>query len=212
MIELQSVSVRMGAFSLNDISFTIPRGQYGILMGKTGIGKTTLLESICGLRKIERGTIRLNDIEVTTLPPGSRGIGYVPQEGALFPTLTVREHLAFALTIRRWPGFKRDDRVNELATQLHIRHLLDRLPEGLSGGEKQRVAFGRALAFHPAILLLDEPLSALDQDTRKEMYSLLLQLRERRTTTVLHVTHNPEEAQQLGDLILRFQDSTIHLE
>src|ERR1051326_2933804 len=149
MIQAEKLSVRVGQFVLCDISFAIPTGQYGFLMGKTGSGKTALLEAICGLRPAVAGCIRLMGRDVTHLKPAVRGIGYVPQDGALFPTLSVREHLAFALTIRRWSREAIHQRVEELADLLGLTGLLHRTPQGLSGGEAQRVALGRALANRP---------------------------------------------------------------
>src|SRR5207253_9497129 len=131
-----------------------PQGGYAVLMGKTGIGKTTILEAICGLRRVTGGTIQLMDRDVTFLRPAERGLGYVPQDRALFPTMTVWEHLAFALQIRRWTRQQIDERVAELASLLALDSLLDRKPLGLSGGEAQRVALGRAVSFKPPILLL----------------------------------------------------------
>jgi ABC-type sugar transport system ATPase subunit len=168
-------------------------------MGKTGCGKTTLLEAICGLRQVHAGRIVLLGRDVTQLKPAQRGVGYVPQDLALFPGHTVREHLAFALEVRRWSRAAIDARVRELAGLLGITHLLDRYPQGLSGGEAQRVALGRALAFHPPVLLLDEPLSALDEDTRSEMATLLRDVQRQTGVTTLHVTHSLTEARRLAD-------------
>src|SRR5205085_1321628 len=134
------------------------------------------------------GRIVLMDRDVTNLKPAERGIGYVPQDGALFPTMTVQEHLAFALRIRHWERRRIEETVTEIAGLLGLQHLLDRKPAGLSGGEAQRVALGRALSFHPGVLLLDEPLSALDEATRAEMYELLRAVRRRTGVTALHVT------------------------
>ena len=173
MIRLRGLAVQAGEFRLNGIGLEIPTGQYGVLMGRTGSGKTTILEAICGLRRVLGGSIELMGRDVTGLPPAERGIGYVPQDRALFQTMTVRQHLAFALKIRRWARDAMDQRVHELAELLGIGALLHRKPPGLSGGESQRVALGRALAFRPDILCLDEPLSALDDETRLEMYDLL---------------------------------------
>lgn len=199
MIAVTNLAVRAGAFALHGISFNIPTGGYAALMGKTGIGKTTILEAICGLRRTHAGSIRLMGQEVAGLPPAQRGVGYVPQDRALFATMTVREHLGFALAIRRWSNQAIDQRVDELAELLGLQHLLERRPQGLSGGEAQRVALGRALSFHPPILLLDEPLSALDDETRVEMYELLQSVRRRTGVTTLHVTHHLHEAQRLAD-------------
>ena len=173
MITVDRLCLRSGAFVLENLSFSIAAGQYAVLMGKTGSGKTTLLEALCGLKSIRSGSIHLMNQDVTRLRPADRGIGYVPQDLALFPHLTVREHLAFALELRGWQQARIKERVAELSALLGIGHLLERRPQGLSGGESQRVALGRALAFHPPVLLLDEPLSALDDETRAEMYALL---------------------------------------
>ena len=136
-------------------------GDYAVLMGKTGSGKTTLLEAVAGLKPITAGRVVLHDRDVTRRRPSERNLGYVPQDGALFTRMTVRDHLAFALVIRRWPYAGDRQRVAELARMLEIDHLLDRTPRGFSGGERQRVALGRALSFRPQALCLDEPLSAL---------------------------------------------------
>ena len=201
--------MRAGAFELRGVSFEVPTGAYAVLMGKTGSGKTTILESITGLKPILAGRIVLGECDVTRLKPAERNIGYVPQDGALFPTMSVREHLEFALTIRRVPRPKVDATVRELAKMLEIEHLLARTTVGLSGGEKQRVALGRALAFHPTTLCLDEPLSALDDETREGMYRLLTLIRERSGVTALHVTHNLSEASRLADTILFVEDGAI---
>ena len=143
MISLSDVTLSQGGFALRGVSLEIPTGQYGVLMGRTGSGKTTLLEAICGLRPLTAGRIRLLGRDVTQLKPAARGVGYVPQDGSLFSRLTVREHLAFALVIRRWSRAAIERRVEELAQLLGIEPLLDRRPSGLSGGEIQRVALGR---------------------------------------------------------------------
>ena len=199
MIEIKDLSLRAGEFRLDHLSFTIQSGQYAVLMGKTGRGKTTILEAICGLRRVEAGQILIHGQEVTDWLPADREVGYVPQDLALFPTFTVRGHLEFALRLRKWSQTRIDRRTDELAHQLGIQHLLDRKIVGLSGGESQRVALGRALSFYPSVLLLDEPLSALDADTRNEMQELLKSLTELHDVTTLHITHNQEEARALAD-------------
>lgn len=202
MIEVEAVSVRQGAFGLDGVSFSVPAGAYAVLMGHTGSGKTTLLEVIAGLRAPTRGRVRLRGADVTGRTPAARGVGYVPQDAALFKTMTVKENLAFALAVR---GEKRSAvgaRVTELAGWLGLTHLLARRASGLSGGEAQRVALGRALAFRPDVLLLDEPLGALDEATRDGLVALLQEVRASRAVTVLHVTHARAEADRLADVVL----------
>lgn len=210
MIALEQVSLRAGSFEINHLNLHVPRGAYYALMGRTGSGKTTILEAICGLRKVSGGRIRLLDHEVTHLKPAARGLGYVPQDRALFHTMTVWQHLAFALQVRRWPAERVETRVAELANLLGLEALLARLPAGLSGGEAQRVALGRALAFGPRVLLLDEPLAALDQTTRAEMHDLLAGVRKRTELTTLHITHDESEAEKLADRVLILRDGGIH--
>jgi len=209
MIAVEHLQVHVGNFTLADVSFTVPGGQYAALMGRTGAGKTTLLEALCGLKPLTRGTIHLNGRDVSRLKPAERGIGYVPQDRALFQTLTVREHLAFALVIRKAASPVIEQRVAELSRLLGLDHLLERKPQGLSGGEAQRVALGRALAVRPGILCLDEPLNALDDETRQEMYQLLAEVQQSTGVTILHVTHNLEEAEQLADQILVLQNGKV---
>lgn len=205
MIRLEQLRVRAGTFELGALDLEIPTANYGVLMGHTGSGKTTLLEALCGLRKVTGGRIELLGREVTHLRPADRGIGYVPQDRALFQTMTVREHLGFALSIRRVERAAIATRVEELARMLGLTALLERKPAGLSGGESQRVALGRALAARPALLLLDEPLSALDEDTREEMQDLLRTVQQQTGVTALHVTHNREEAARLGNVVFHLK-------
>lgn len=200
MIQTFDLSVQAGEFSLSGVNLVVPSQAYCVLMGQTGSGKTTLLEAICGLKRVIGGRIELCGRDVTQLKPAERGIGLVPQDGALFQTMTVRRHLQFALEIRRAPTAAIRARVEELAALLKIESLLDRYPTNLSGGERQRVALGRALSFSPKILCLDEPLSALDDQTRQEMVDLLKLVQRQTGVTTLHVTHNQEEARQLADV------------
>lgn len=205
MICLESISWTApgGGFGLREVSLDIPAESYAVLMGSTGCGKTTLLELLCGLRTPCGGKIRLDGQDVTHLEPRQRGIGYVPQDLALFPATRVHEQIRFPLKMR---GLKDDQGlVDELVSELGIGHLLDRLPEALSGGEKQRVALARALAARPRVLLLDEPLSALDEGTRASAMELLRALWQRHRLTVLHVTHSSAEAAALGSLRLRLE-------
>jgi len=209
MIRVEQLGLRQGDFTIDELSFEIPDGQYGLLVGKSGCGKTTVLEAICGLREADSGKIFLGADEVTSLRPCERGVGYVPQDGALFPTLTIREQLAFALQLRKVEPLTIAERIEELAERLAIEQLLDRMPEGLSGGERQRVALGRALSIRPKFLCLDEPLSALDDETHDEICELLIDTVKGTGVTVLHVTHNKSETERLADLVFRFEDGKV---
>jgi molybdate/tungstate transport system ATP-binding protein len=209
MIALENISIRAGEFALDNVSFTIPTGSWCVFMGRTGSGKTTVLETICGLRRVGSGRIKVADADVTDLPPRERGIGYVPQDRALFQTMTVHENLAFALKLRKWSQEEIEARVNELAALLKITQLLDRFPQKLSGGESQRVALGRALAAKPAVLCLDEPLSALDDATRDEMRAVLRSVHQHTPLTTLHVTHHADDGRGLADQLLLLEGGRV---
>lgn len=196
-------------FALEAVTLTIPSNTYAVLMGSTGCGKTTLLEILCGLRLPNRGRVLLDDRDVTFLEPRDRAIGYVPQDLALFPTQRIRQQIGFAPRIRRTPPDEVATQVEMLAAHFGITHLLDRLPDALSGGEKQRVALARALAAKPRVLLLDEPLSALDESMRSDLMELLRRVQQEHALTVLHVTHSRAEAEALGQVRLCLADGRI---
>ena len=210
MIEVQGLKIVQGDFTLENISFTVRNGSYGVLMGRSGCGKTSILEIICGLRRPSSGQISLCSNDVTRLEPGERRIGYVPQDRALFPTFRVRDQIAFALVVRKRPEREIATRVSELAELLGITNLLDRMPGHLSGGEAQRVTLARALASRPDVLCLDEPLNALDEQTHDEICSLLKEVQAYTGVTVLHVTHSRTEARLLGQQIFQLDDGQIH--
>jgi ABC-type sugar transport system ATPase subunit len=212
MVEVEGVSIRQGAFALAGVSFAVPAGAYAVLVGRTGSGKTTLLEMLAGLRAPHNGRVLLRGADATRLPPAARGVGYVPQDAALFRTMTVRENLGFALAVRGAPRAEIDARVHELAGWLGLTAILPRRAAGLSGGEAQRVALGRALAFRPDVLLLDEPLSAVDEATRGELIGLLESVRKPRNVTVIHVTHSRPEAERLADLVLELEGGQVRVQ
>lgn len=202
MIAIRGLHLERGAFCLRGVDLVIPAGAYAVLMGPTGCGKTTLLEWVAGLASASAGTLMLEGRDVTHLPSAERCLGYVPQDGALFKGLTVRENLGFALRIRKVKPVIISERVDELASRLNISHLLDRGIGGLSGGERQRIAIGRAMAHRPGVMLLDEPLAALDEDARDSMCYLLETLHRETAATFLHVTHSVTEAVRLATLRL----------
>ena len=209
MIRFENICWRADRFELGPVSFGLPTGAYGVLTGRTGCGKTTLAEILCGLREPASGRIWINHSEVTHLEPARRGIGYVPQDGALFPTMTVRENLGFAPRLKREPREETAAQVERLASLLGIGQLLERRPEHLSGGERQRVALGRALAAKPAALVLDEPLSALDEQTHSELVRLLKDVQTALGLTALHITHHKQEAAALGDSHFHLENGTV---
>lgn len=209
MIELDDITIRSGPFALTNIRLEIPEGTYAVLMGGTGQGKTTILEAICGLRSVTSGRVLLNDRNITRWKPGDRGVGYVPQDLALFPMMTVRGHLEFALRVRHCSASLMRDRVAELAHVLGIEPLLPRRVTNLSGGEAQRVALGRALSFRPRVLLLDEPLNALDEATRDRLCELLRSVQKQSGLTTLHITHSRVEARSLAEKLFVLESGQL---
>lgn len=193
--------MEQGDFTLQNINLEVGHNQHVCLMGKTGCGKTSLVEVICGLRQLKAGSIFLNEIDVTHTPPAQRGIGYVPQDCALFPHMTVRDHMHFPLKLHHWTQNNRQERVAYLLEALGIESIAKRKPHHLSGGEMKRVALGRALSFKPHFLCLDEPLSALDDATCQEIYQLLKFIKSEFQVSILHITHQQAEVNELADKV-----------
>lgn len=198
MIRTDKITFRIGTFELQRLSINIVRGEYFILLGPPGSGKTIFLECLCGLKKIDSGKIYIDGHNVINTEPRSRGIGYVPQDYALFPHLTVEQNIAFGLRVRGCLN-QQMQKINETAELLDIQRLLSRRIPGLSGGEKQRVALARALVLQPKVLLLDEPVCALDEVTRQEVCTQLLSIQRQLGLTTIHVSHNLEEAYTVAD-------------
>jgi len=209
MIAIKNLKVNLGDFLLQDISLDIKQGEYFIILGPTGAGKTVLLEAIAGLYPVLEGEVWIDGNEITDLSPEKRGIGIVYQDQALFPHLPVEENIAFGLKMRKRPKDEIKSKTDAIAEVMGILHLLKRSPATLSGGEKQKVALARALVAEPKVLLLDEPLSALDPETRERMQGELREMHRKVMVTIIHVTHDFEEAITLGHRVAVLNDGCI---
>lgn len=206
---LEKVNLRAGAFALKGLSMRIPKGKCVTLMGASGSGKTTLMETVCGLRKVAAGKIFLNGNNITQDRPGARSIGFVPQDTVLFPHLSVRQHLAFALTVQHWGKTDTTRRVDFLAETFELTELLDRYPHGLSGGEGKRVALARAIASRPVLLCLDESMTGLDRATHRVIITRLRELVREEKITTFHISHNENEANFFSDTIYLLEAGRI---
>ena len=201
MIHIENISKDLGEFFLRDVTLDIKEGEYFVILGPTGAGKTILLESIAGIYRPDSGRIFLSDSDITDVPPWERNIGMVYQDYILFPFLTVAENIGFGLKSRKIGKGEIKRKVDELAKLLGVSHLSHRYPATLSGGEQQKVAIARAIAIEPRVLLLDEPLSALDSRTRDYLREELKRVKEEFGITMVHVTHDQTEALVLADRI-----------
>jgi ABC-type sugar transport system ATPase subunit len=209
MITVKNLSVRLGAFSIERVNLSVRRGEYFVLLGPTGAGKTVLIESVAGLHRINEGGIWMDSAEVTRWPPEKRMVGYVPQDYALFPFLDVRGNILFGLKKKGAQRGGMEEKVGVLSRLLGISTLLERKVDTLSGGEKQRVALARALAPSPRILLLDEPMASLDVKTAKYLRLELKRIHQELGITTIHVTHNLAEAEELADRMAIMNSGTI---
>lgn len=209
MLEIRNLSITLGEFKLVDVSLQVREGEYFVVLGPTGAGKTVLVECIAGIHKPPKGEIYLDGERIDHLKPEERGIGYVPQDYALFPHMTVKDNIAFGLRIRKAPPSHIEETVERLVNLLRIKHLLNRHPETLSGGEKQRVALARALAINPRLMLLDEPLSALDEQTREELCRELKRIHKETGMMMIHISHNLEETFSLADRICILNEGKV---
>jgi ABC-type Fe3+/spermidine/putrescine transport system ATPase subunit len=208
-VSLRDVHLRLGQFEFRGLSLEVPARAYLGVLGPTGCGKTALLETVAGLQRPHRGSVLLDGREVTQLSPEARSIGYVPQDHALFPHMTVAQNIGYGLVERRVSRPQIDGTVRDMAARLRVDHLLQRRPTTLSGGERQRVALARALVLGCRLLLLDEPFSAVDQSTRRELVADLRALHREYELTVLHVTHDFTEACGLADRVAVLQDGVL---
>jgi multiple sugar transport system ATP-binding protein len=210
-VQLQAVSkVFDGEVrAVDSIDLDIDDGEFLVLVGPSGCGKSTLLRLIAGLEEVSSGTIRLGGQDVTKVLERDRDIAMVFQNYALYPHMTVRRNLGFALRMRRLPAAERDRRVEEVARILGLQALMDRKPAALSGGQRQRVAMGRAMVREPAAFLMDEPLSNLDAKLRVAMRAELARLHERLGVTTIYVTHDQIEAMTLGQRVAVLRDGVL---
>jgi ABC-type Fe3+/spermidine/putrescine transport system ATPase subunit len=209
MITLDHIGFRLGRFALSDISLSVGDGEYFILLGPSGVGKTTLLETIAGLNQTVSGRITLDRRDVTRLSPETRPIAYVPQDASLFPHLNVRDNILFGVRARRIPQANWRPLLDTLVGALQLDGMMDRGVLNLSGGERRRVALARALVISPRILLLDEPFNGLDPPIRRELQLLVKRLQKQLGGTFLHVTHDREEAFILGDIVAVLIDGKL---
>ena len=203
MIRVTGISKHYGDFAaLQDVSMGVEAGALTALLGPSGSGKSTLLRIIAGLEAPDTGSVTLGDRDVTGVPPQQRGVGFVFQHYAAFKHMTVRDNVAFGLTIRKRPKPEVARRVDELLEIVGLAGYQGRYPSQLSGGQRQRMALARALAVEPEVLLLDEPFGALDATVRKELRAWLRRLHDEVHVTTIFVTHDQEEAMDISDQIV----------
>jgi sulfate transport system ATP-binding protein len=209
-IEIKGINKKFGDFvALEDISLNIPTGQLTALLGPSGGGKSTLLRIIAGLESTDDGTVHIEGVEATHLPPQKRNVGFVFQHYAAFKHMSVAKNVAYGLEIRKRSKAETKKRVAELLELVHLSQFSHRLPSQLSGGQRQRMALARALAVEPTVLLLDEPFGALDAKVRKELRDWLRRLHDEVHVTTVFVTHDQEEALEVADEIVVINDGRI---
>jgi molybdate/tungstate transport system ATP-binding protein len=200
-LEIRNLDGTWGKFRLSSLNLSVEASEYMMLLGPTGSGKTLLLETIAGFHKPDSGAIYIDEMDVTFWPPEKRNIGYVPQNQSLFPNMTVQKNIEFGLKMHKYDEAECTKRAQDFMNLLEIDYLSTRRTQSLSGGEKQKVALARALVLEPRILLLDEPMSNVDTSTRKELMNNLYDIHKSLEVTIIHVTHNHEEAGFLGERI-----------
>lgn len=209
-VKITNLTKRFGDFiALDDFEIDIAAGEFVSILGASGSGKTTVLRIIAGLEEPSSGEILIGGTDTTHLPPEARDIGLVFQDYALFPHMTVRQNIAFPLRMRRMNGGRIDAEVDRVLALVGATHLEARRPNQLSGGQQQRVALARALVFGPKLLLLDEPLSALDKNLREQMKGELKSLHRKTGTTIIYVTHDQSEALAMSDRVVVMKEGRV---
>ena len=201
-VRIEHVTCRFGpVVAVDEVTLSIEAGQFLTLLGPSGSGKTTLLQMVAGLLTPASGRIHIGDLDVTELAPHRRGIGMVFQNYALFPHLSVSENIAFPLRLRRLPEAETDRLVADALAMIDLPHVGERRVAELSGGQQQRIALARALVYRPSVLLMDEPLGALDRKLRDQMKFEIKAIQQRLGITVVYVTHDQDEALTMSDMI-----------
>ena len=209
-IDVTGLTKTFGDFvALDNVNVSLPTGQLTALLGPSGGGKSTLLRIIAGLDTADSGTVSIEGVNATKLPPQTRNVGFVFQHYAVFKHMTVAKNVAFGLEIRKRPKDEIAARVDELLKLVHLSQFSHRLPSQLSGGQRQRMALGRALAVEPTVLLLDEPFGALDAKVRKELREWLRRLHDEVAVTTVFVTHDQEEALEVADEIVVINEGRV---
>ena len=209
MLEVKDLCVQMGKFFLKNVNLEVRDGEYFVLLGPTGSGKSVLLESIAGLTSITSGEVWINGRDVTDLNLEKRKIGFAFQDYALYRHLSVRDNISFGLMWKNQKQKDIDKAVDKAVELLHLENLLDKRSWTLSGGESQKIALARAISIKPDLLILDEPLSAVDAETKEDYERELRELHDHLGLTTIHVTHSFEEAVALGDRIAVIMDGEI---
>ena len=210
LVELRGICKNFGTVKAADnVSIDIDSGEFITLLGPSGSGKTTVLRMIAGFEEPDSGTIHLNGVDITHLPPFSRDVNTVFQDYALFPHMTVQENVEYGLRTRKVRKEQRSQQALEAIAAVKMDHATDRLPHQLSGGQRQRIALARAMVLRPKVLLLDEPLGALDRQLRGEMQVELKNIQREAGITFIFVTHDQEEAMRMSDRIIIFNEGRV---
>jgi putative spermidine/putrescine transport system ATP-binding protein len=210
MVEVRALRKQYGDFvALNDVSLTIAKGEFVTLLGPSGSGKSTLLNLIAGMASPSAGEIYINGVNATQLPTNRRGLGMVFQNYALMPHMTVFENIAFPLQVRKVPRAQIRERVEQVLKLIQLEHVANRRPKELSGGQQQRISLARCFVYNPPLILMDEPLGALDKKLREDMQLEIKRLHAELNVTMLYVTHDQDEALTMSDRIVLMRGGEI---